>query len=105
MGGGLIQLVAYGAQDVHLTGNPEITYFKLMHRRHTNFSIESIDQTFNGNIDFGNITTATISRNGDLIKNIYLELELPELNETSTEWRGYINSVGFGIIKHEVRHS
>jgi len=100
MGGGLIQLVAYGAQDVHLTGNPEITYFKFMYRRHTNFSIESIDQTFNGNIDFGNVTTATISRNGDLIKNIYIELELPQLNSTSSEWRGYMNSIGYGIINY-----
>ena len=100
MGGVLIQLVAYGAQDIHLTGNPEITYFKLMYRRHTNFSIESIEQTFNGDIDFGNITSAIIGRNGDLIKNIYIELELPQLNDTSTEWRGYINSLGYGIINY-----
>ena len=54
MGGGLLQLVAYGAQDVYLTGNPQITFFKVVYRRHTNFSIESIQQTFNGIFNFGN---------------------------------------------------
>ena len=49
MGGGLMQLVAYGAQDVYLTGNPQITFFKVVYRRHTNFSMESIQQTLNGN--------------------------------------------------------
>ena len=52
MGGGLIQLTAYGAQDVFLTGNPQITFFKAVYRRHTNFSIESIKQTFNGTSNF-----------------------------------------------------
>ena len=47
MGGGLMQLVAYGAQDIYLTGNPQITFFKVVYRRHTNFSMESIQQTFN----------------------------------------------------------
>ena len=48
MTGGLMQLVAYGAQDVYLTGNPQITFFKVVYRRHTNFSMEAIEQTFNG---------------------------------------------------------
>ena len=52
MGGGLIQLVAYGAQDMYLTGNPQITFFKVVYRRHTNFAIESIKQLFLGNQDF-----------------------------------------------------
>ena len=73
MGGGLMQLVAYGAQDVYLTGNPQITFFKTVYRRHTNFSMESIIQTFDGNTDFGNKVTATIARNGDLIHRMYLE--------------------------------
>ena len=42
MGGGLMQLVAYGAQDIYLTGNPQITFFKVVYRRHTNFSMEAI---------------------------------------------------------------
>jgi hypothetical protein len=67
MSGGLMQLVAYGAQDIYLTGNAQITFFKVVYRRHTNFSIESIEQTFNGHVDFGRKLTVTISRNGDLI--------------------------------------
>ena len=73
MGGGLMQLVAYGAQDMYLTGNPQITFFKVVYRRHTNFSMESIQQNFNGVADFGRTTNCNISRNGDLIHKIYLQ--------------------------------
>ena len=72
MGGGLLQLVAYGAQDVYLTGNPQITFFKVAYRRHTNFAIEAIEQTFNGNPGFGSRVTCQITRNGDLINRVYL---------------------------------
>ena len=75
MGGGLMQLVAYGAQDIYLTGNPQITFFKVVYRRHTNFSMESILQTFSGTANFGQDVTATISRNGDLVYRMYLEAE------------------------------
>ena len=75
MGGGLLQLVAYGAQDVYLTGNPQITFFKVVYRRHTNFSIESIQQTFNGNATLGNRVTCQISRNGDLVHKLYLQIK------------------------------
>ena len=68
-----MQLVAYGAQDIYLTGNPQITFFKVVYRRHTNFSMEAIKQTFNGTSDFGSSATATISRNGDLVYRMYLE--------------------------------
>jgi hypothetical protein len=76
MGGGLLQLVAYGAQDVYLSGNPQITFFKVAYRRHTNFSMESIEQTFNGTADFGRRVTCQISRNGDLIHRMYLQVAL-----------------------------
>ncbi len=76
MGGGLMQLVAYGAQDIYLTGNPQITFFKIVYRRHTHFAIESIEQTFNGEADFGKKFTVTIARNGDLLGNITLEVDL-----------------------------
>ena len=82
MGGGLMQLVAYGAQDVYLTGNPQITFWKVTYRRHTNFSLESIEQTFNGQADFGRRVTCTISRNGDLAYRTYLQVTLPEINQT-----------------------
>ena len=76
MGGGLMQLVAYGAQDIYLTGNPQITFFKVVYRRHTNFAMESIEQTFNGSVALGRRVTATISRNGDLIKDMWLECDV-----------------------------
>jgi len=76
MGGGLLQLVAYGAQDVYLTGNPQITFFKVVYRRHTNFAIEAIQQTFNGNPGYGNRVTCQISRNGDLIHRMYLAVDM-----------------------------
>jgi len=81
MGGGLMQLVAYGAQDVYLTGNPQITFWKLSYRRYTNFAIESIEQTFNGQADFGRRVQCTISRNGDLAYRTYLQVTLPEINQ------------------------
>jgi len=74
MGGGLMQLVAYGAQDIYLTGNPQITFFKVVYRRHTNFSMEAIEQTWAGNETTNGRCTATISRNGDLVHRMYLEL-------------------------------
>ena len=79
MGGGLLQLVAYGAQDVYLTGNPQITFFKVAYRRHTNFAMEAIQQTFSGTADFGNTVTCQISRNGDLIHRAYLQVQLPNI--------------------------
>ena len=82
MAGGLMQLVAYGAQDVYLTGNPQITFWKVTYRRHTNFSMESIEQTFNGQADFGRRVTCTISRNGDLAYRTYLQVTLPEIGQS-----------------------
>jgi hypothetical protein len=74
MGGGLMQLVAYGAQDIYLTGNPQITFFKVVYRRHTNFAMESIEQTWNGSSTSDGRCTATISRNGDLVHRMYLQV-------------------------------
>ena len=75
MGGGLMQLVAYGAQDIYLTGNPQITFFKTVYRRHTNFSMELVQQSWNGgdNTKKGSTLASTISRNGDLIHHMYLQ--------------------------------
>ena len=83
MGGGLMQLVAYGAQDVYLTGNPQITFFKVVYRRHTNFAMESIEQTFNGTGAFGNKVQCPVVRNGDLITKMYLRTTVSTGN-TST---------------------
>ena len=84
MGGGLLQLVAYGAQDVYLTGNPQITFFKVAYRRHTNFALEAIEQTFNGTSSFGSRVTCQVTRNGDLINRIYFVGTLQNNNSTAT---------------------
>jgi hypothetical protein len=76
MGGGLMQLVASGAQDLYLVGDPQITFFKGVYRRHTNFSMESISQILDGHTKFGSRVSATISRNGDLIQQIYIEVPI-----------------------------
>ena len=83
MGGGLLQLVAYGAQDVYLTGNPQITFFKVTYKRHTNFAIESIEQTFNGNATFGSRVTCQVTRNGDLINRVYLRARFNNTSDTA----------------------
>jgi hypothetical protein len=100
MGGGLMQLVAYGAQDIYLSGNPQITFFKVVYRRHTNFSMESIEQTFNGTADFGRKVTCTVSRNGDLINRMYMQVELPAvtLPEGATTG-GYLAGLGHKLVK------
>ena len=87
MGGGLMQLVAYGAQDIYLTGNPQITFFKVVYRRHTNFSMEAIQQTWNGtaNGPTGRCT-ATISRNGDLVHKLYIQVDTGSSATTSASY-------------------
>ena len=101
MAGGLMQLVAYGAQDVYLTGNPQITFWKVTYRRHTNFAMESIEQTFNGQADFGRRVTCTISRNGDLAYKTYLQVTLPEINQnhgSSSVFARWLDSPGEQLI-------
>lgn len=101
MGGGLMQLVAYGAQDIYLTGNPQITFFKVVYRRHTNFAIEAIEQVFNGTADFGRKVTATISRNGDLITRVYLVVDMPQVGVAEdNEVCFWTRNVGNILIKN-----
>ena len=105
MGGGLLQLVAYGAQDVYLTGNPQITFFKVVYRRHTNFAIESIQQTYNGQTEFGNTINCTVSRNGDLINRVYVEIDVKGLGATDTKsenYAKYVNYLGLKLLKNVV---
>ena len=98
MAGGLMQLVAYGAQDVFLTGTPEITFWKVSYRRHTNFAMESIEQTFSGQADFGRRVTCTISRNGDLAYRTYLQVTLPEINQSSAAYARWLDCPGEQLI-------
>lgn len=121
-GGGLIQLVSIGAQDVYLVGNPQITFFKVTYQRHTNFARECIEQTIQGTQDFGQRLTITISRSGDLVGPMHVELDLPALSNgiagssvtsvyssgnatgasaptsTSFNWC-WVNYVGYRILK------
>ena len=98
-----MQLVAYGAQDIYLTGNPQITFFKVVYRRHTNFSMEAIMQTFNGTVGTGASTvTATISRNGDLVSNLWLDVNLPvrgALTTGTSTYCNWTNNTGHALIK------
>ena len=75
MAGGLMQLVAYGAQDVYLTGNPKVTFFQAVYKRHTNFAMENIEQTVNGTASNSGRVSVTIARNGDLVSDMYVELK------------------------------
>ena len=97
MGGGLMQLVAHGAQDVYLTGDPQITYFKVVYRRHTNFSMESIQQQFNTTPTPGQKTSCIVSRNGDLIGAMWLEFKLATGNNNNLGFASYINQVSIEI--------
>jgi len=98
MGGGLMQLVAYGAQDVYLTGNPQITFWKVTYRRHTNFAMESIEQTFNGQADFGRRVTCTLARNGDLAYRTCLQVTLPEINSSIANFARWLDFPGEQLI-------
>ena len=84
MAGGLMQLVAYGAQDVYLTGNPEVTFFQAKYKRHTNFAMENIEQTVNGTAANSGRVSVTVARNGDLVGDMYIELESDEATTITT---------------------
>lgn len=98
-GGGLLQLVATGKQDVFLTGNPQMTWFKMVYRRYTNFAIESQQIYFDGDPDFGKRVTALVPRRGDLLGPMILEIVLPYITMTDGTPGTYINNVGFAIIE------
>ena len=98
MAGALMQIVAYGAQDLFLTGTPEITYWKVSYRRHTNFAMESIEQTFQGQADFGRRVSAVLSRNGDLAYRTYLQVTLPEISSSNAKYARWLDYVGEQLI-------
>jgi len=97
MGGGLLQLVAYGAQDVYLTGNPQITFFKVVYRRHTNFAIEAIQQTPTGSNSLGSRASIQITRNGDLIHRIYFNGKIK--NTSTTHAVALVPNFGQKLLK------
>lgn len=85
MSSALLQIVAQGAQDAHLTSSPQFTFFKGTHKRHSNFACETIEQQFNGSADFGKTVNLTVSRNGDLVTNMYIRVELPAVEGTASD--------------------
>jgi len=102
-----MQLVAYGAQDVYLTANPQVTFFKQLYRRHSNFAMESIEQSFNGVANFQRRVQCTISRNGDLIHRMYLQVTLPavdlndpSVSDSSGDQFRWLNWVGHNLIQN-----
>ena len=106
MAGGLIQMVAYGAQDIYISGNPQITFWKILYKRHTNFAMESIEVTFNGQADFNKRVTAVINRNADLMFRTYIQVVLPQIDiSTSTQLGSSIDAfrwvsyIGHRLIK------
>lgn len=106
MTGGLLQLAAYGVQNTYLSGNPQITFFRAVYRRYTNFSIQPISQYFTGDADFGKKVYCQVDRIGDLINETYLRIKLPSLvefnymdNENNLVEFFWVNSIGHAIIK------
>ena len=102
MPGALLELVAKGSQDIFLTGNPNTTYFRSVYKRHTNFSIESIQQSIEGTPNFGTKFELEISRSGDLLSSIILEVDLPKLEGKRGKNIYWVDAIGHHLIK-EVR--
>lgn len=100
MTGGLMQLVAYGAQDIYLTGNPQITYFKMIYRRHTNFSMESVQLAFNQTANFGETVSAIIPKTGDLLHKVYVQVTIPEVSVNSTDQFRWLNWLGHILVDY-----
>jgi hypothetical protein len=90
MGGGLLQLVAYGAQDAYITGNPHITFWKVLYKRHTNFAVEAMRVNFTGSPMYGQRVVAVVNRNADLVWKTYVEITLPNttVGGTTISWTG-----------------
>ena len=93
-----MQLVSYGAQDVYISGNPQITFWKILYKRHTNFAVESIEVTFNGQADFNKRVTAVINRNADLMYKTYLQVVLPEVAPASGSTVRWVHYIGHQLI-------
>ena len=98
-GGGLLQLVAQGKQDVFLTGNPSVSWFKFVYRRYTNFAVESQRMYFDGTPNFGQKISCLVPRNGDLLGPVFLKITLPQLYLSTGEKVGYVNSPGHSLIQ------
>lgn len=105
MGGGLLQLVAYGAQDAYISGNPHITFWKVLYKRHTNFAMEAFRVNFTGTPSYGQRMVAVVNRNADLIWKTYVQVVLPDTTAAGTGgsavyWTGDAQRrLGYALLK------
>jgi len=100
MGGGLLQLVAYGAQDAYITGNPHITFWKVLYKRHTNFAMEAFRVNFTGSPQYGQRVVAIVNRNADLMYKTYLEIQLPDTTTAGVKWSAaWERRLGYQLLK------
>ena len=98
MTGGRIQLATTGLQDIFLTGDPDITYFQQVYKKHSKFALETVDNVFyNKSVNFGDTIRAVVERRGDLIRNIYFRIELSEIDPSTI---AYTNSIGNAIVEY-----
>ena len=97
MGGAILQLVSYGKQSDYLIGNPNISFFKFVHKRHTNFAIDTIPNNFSETLDFGRKSSCIIGKHGDLISKMFLQISLPKIQ--STYPISWTNELGHSIVK------
>lgn len=103
MGGGLLQLVAYGAQDAFITGNPQITFWKGLYKRHTNFAMEPFRVNFTGQANWGTKHSAVIGRHADLLYSTYIEVTLPGLSTDNSNlalWNNDQGRLGYNLIRY-----
>lgn len=100
MGGGLLQLVAYGAQDAYISGNPQITFWKGLFKRHTNFAMEPFRINFSGQPSWGTKQTAIVGRHADLLYSTYVEVVLPFLGTNNAEYEWSDGGLGYKLIRH-----
>jgi hypothetical protein len=97
-GGNLTNLIALGAMDTHLTMCPSITYWRFRYNRYTNFTLESMEQTFDSPVAFGNDCRVTLNRNGDLVYFCYAVITVPGIMAVDDTG----NTFGFGITRFPV---
>jgi hypothetical protein len=99
MPGGLIQLVASGAQDTMLTESPEITFFKASYRPYVNFAVEQFEtQTSSGTVGFGNTALFTLERHADLVSNMYLRVVIPAVTAGASNDFQWARQLGHTLI-------
>ena len=104
MPGGSIQLIAYGSEDIYLTGDPQITFFIAVYKRHGNFAMEQVRQYFVGKADFGSKAYVELEQKADLVHEMYLNVRLPSLNSRPQEnpdyFVSYVNGIGNALIRY-----